>query len=142
MPQLLESVLAHLEQFGMTMKCVVIDHQDILLQGLQPRSCHILSFYFSYPFIFPILYSLPPHFGLVVTNGQWFVEIAIFYTLRKLFCGLMCEMSEKKLQFNFSSQNLIIEHNFLKSDGKITKVALFYFHTLRSVKCRGQKCKN
>ena len=95
LPQLLESVLAHMDRFGMTMKCVAIDHQDILLQGLQPRSCHILSFYFSYPFIFPILYSLPPHFGLVVTNGQWFVEIAIFYTLRKLFCGLMCEMSEK-----------------------------------------------
>ena len=57
LPQLLESVLAHMDRFGMTMKCVAIDHQDILLQGLQPRSCHILSFYFSYLFIFPILYS-------------------------------------------------------------------------------------
>ena len=86
LPQLLESVLAHMDRFGMTMKCVVIDHQDILLQGLQPRSCHILSFYFSYLFIFPILYSFPtPHFGLVVTNEYDLLK-QLYYSIRLESC--------------------------------------------------------
>ena len=59
-PRSLESVLAQWDRFGMTMNCVVTNQdQDILLPGRQHRSCHILYFYFSYPFIFPILYRFP-----------------------------------------------------------------------------------
>ena len=47
------------------------------------------------------------------------VEIVIFYTeilTRKvvLWCFFMSKTSEKNPQFNFSSENLNIEHNFFK----------------------------
>ena len=40
----------------------------------------------------------------------------------------------KNLQFNFSSQDLSIERNFFKWDGKVTKILHLLFHRIRKNK--------
>ena len=64
-------------------------------------------------------------FDLFFTIFRW--KIVIFYTeilMRKdvLWCFFTSKMSGKNPQFNFSRQNLSLERNFFKWDGKVTKI--------------------
>ena len=60
----------------------------------------------------------------------WEFEIVFFYTdilIGKVFLWRFF-LEWKNPQFNFSSQNLGIEHNFYKWDGKETKILHLLFH--------------
>ena len=46
-------------------------------------------------------------------------------------CFFSSEKNGKNPQFNFSSQNLSIEHNFFKWDGKVTEIWYLFFHRIR-----------
>ena len=53
------------------------------------------------------------------------------FCLEKLFCGVFSRVKlVKKPQFNFSSQNLSIERNFFKWDGKENKILHLLFHRI------------
>ena len=47
-----------------------------------------------------------------------------------LWCSFSSETSEKNPQFNFSCQNLSLERNFFKWDGKETKILHLLFHRI------------
>ena len=61
-------------------------------------------------------------------------ELVISYTeilTGKFVLWSFFEWNERKTpQFNFSSQNLSIEHNFFKWDGKETKISHLLFHRI------------
>ena len=61
--------------------------------------------------------------------------MVIFYTEiltgKVVLCSFfMSETSEKNPQFNFSCQDLSIERNFFKVDGKVTKILHLLFHRI------------
>ena len=65
----------------------------------------------------------------------WSEEIVIFYTeilsvKVVLWCFFSSETSGKNPQSNFSSQNLSLERNFFKWDGKETKILHLLFHRI------------
>ena len=73
--------------------------------------------------------SLPAHHIALFTKKQLFSTLK--FLLEKLFGGVFFQVKRvKNPQFSFSSQNLSIEHNFFKRDGKVTKIGHLLFHSI------------
>ena len=69
------------------------------------------------------------------SNHKRFIKDSYFlhwnFDWKSCFVVFFLEWNEwKNPQFNFSSQNLSIEHNFFKWDGKLTKIWYLLFHRI------------
>ena len=63
-------------------------------------------------------------------RNTWLISTLKFWR-EKLFCGNFHEWNEgKNPQFNFSSENLSVQCNFFKWDGKVTKIWHQLFHRI------------
>ena len=85
---------------------------------------------FKNPSTLFIFYYLLRHVKILIFLKN---EIVIFYTHRKscfVVFFFSSKTTEKNPQFNFSCQNLSLEHNSFKWDGKVTKIWHLIFHRI------------